>query len=66
MEYIKNADYEYITNKYHDPKNWNGNRMVRKDDIFDPSTGMDGDMIREEIPKRDKEISQLPHPVRKA
>lgn len=66
MEYIKTTDYDYITNKYHDPKNWNGNRMVRKDDIFDPSTGMDGDMVCEEIPKRDKEISHLPHPVRKA
>ncbi|MBQ3124651.1 MAG: hypothetical protein IJC09_04425 [Clostridia bacterium] len=66
MEYIKPQDYEYIMRKYHDPKIVNGNRMIRKDDIFDPSTGMDGDLIRSEILRRDKEFEHLPHPVRKA
>ena len=62
MEYIKTADYDYITNKYAK----NGNRFTRVDNIFAPETGMDGDLIRSEIVRRDKEISHLPHPVRKA
>ena len=62
MEYIKTADYDYITNKYAK----NGNRFTRVDNIFAPETGMDGDLIRSEIVRRDEEISHLPHPVRKA
>ncbi|MBR0360336.1 MAG: hypothetical protein IIX21_04410, partial [Clostridia bacterium] len=62
MEYIKDTDYDYIMNKYTD----NDNRFIRVDDIFAPETGMDGDLIKSEIARRDKEISHLPHPVRKA
>jgi len=60
MQYIKDSDYEYIMNKYHK------NRFSRKDDIFSENTGMDGDRIKEEILLRDKEITDLPHSVRKA
>ena len=68
MEYIKNKDYDYIMNKYHDASQpFDGHsRFIRKDDIFSDDTGMDGDKIREEIVRRDEEIKHLSHPVRKA
>ena len=68
MYYIKDRDYEYITTKYKDNRvvrQHNSNRFVRKDDIFSPDTGMDGDKIKEEILLRDKENEHLSHPVRK-
>ena len=68
MEYIKNKDYDYIMNKYHDSsKPFNSfERFIRRDEIFSDETGMDGDKIKEEIIRRDVEIKHLPHPVRKA
>ena len=60
MHYVTDSDYRYIMNKYHK------DRFARKDDIFSPETGMDGDKIKEEILLRDKDISHLPHSVRKA
>ncbi len=68
MEYIKNSDYDYIMNKYHDSsKPFNSNaRFIRRDEIFSDETGMDGEKIKEEILRRDQEISHLSHPVRKA
>jgi len=68
MEYIKNADYEYIMNKYHDQaKPFNSfSRFIRRDEIFDESTGLDGEFIKEEIMRRDEQIKDLSHPVRKA
>ena len=68
MEYIKNKDYDYIMNKYHNASQpFDGHsRFIRKDDIFSDDTGMDGDKIREEILRRDEEIKHLSHPVRKA
>ncbi|MBQ4527970.1 MAG: hypothetical protein II998_07855 [Clostridia bacterium] len=68
MEYIKNKDYDYIMNKYHDSsKPFNSfARFIRRDEIFLDETGMDGERIKEEIIKRDGEIKHLPHPVRKA
>lgn len=68
MDYIKNKDYEYIMNKYHDSsKPFNSFiRFIRRDEIFSPETGMDGEKIKEEIICRDKQIRHLPHPVRKA
>lgn len=70
MEYIKTEDYNYIMNKYHDasvskPIN-DALRFSRRDVIFSDETGMDGDKIREEFVRRDNEMSDLPHPVRKA
>lgn len=68
MEYIKNKDYDYIINKYHDASAPFDSfaRFIRRDEIFSPETGMDGDRIKEEIMRRDMEIKDLPHPVRKA
>ena len=66
MEYIKNKDYDYIMNKYHDSsKPFNSfERFIRRDEIFSDETGMDGDKIIEEIIGRDVEIKHLRHTVR--
>ncbi len=68
MEYIKNSDYEYIMNKYHDQsKPFNSfQRFMRRDEIFSDETGIDGEKIKENILLNDKEISDLPHSIRKA
>ena len=68
MKYINKQDYEYIMNKYHDTsKPFDGNaRFVRRDEIFSPDTGMDGNAIIEGILHQDAELSSLPHPIRKA
>ena len=71
MEYIKSKDYEYIMNKYHDSSKpfdslKNGGRFIRRDEIFDESTGLDGNFIKEEIMRLDAENEELSHPVRKA
>ena len=68
MEYIKDVDYEYISNKYHDTsKPFNSfARFIRRDEIFSVETGMDGDKIKENILLEDKKIEHLPHPIRKA
>lgn len=68
MEYIKNIDYEYIMNKYHnqsEPFN-SFNRFIRNDVIFDGSTGMDGEDIITGIRKQDDELKNFSHRVRKA
>ena len=68
MEYIKNCDYDYIINKYHDQsKPFNSHRrFIRHDAIFDKTTGMAGDDILAGIWAQDKALSALPHPIRKA
>lgn len=68
MEYIKEKDYDFIINKYHDStKPFNPfRRFVRRDEIFVEENGLDGEKILEELVKRDEEIKDLPHPVRKA
>ena len=68
MEYIKDVDYEYILNKYHDAsKPFNSfARFIRRDEIFSAETGMDGNEIKENILLEDKKIEHLPHPIRKA
>jgi len=68
MKYIKEQDYEYIINKYHDSnKPFDGHkRFVRRDEIFAPETGMDGEMIKEGILRQDEALKDLPHPIRKA
>lgn len=68
MEYIKNSDYEYIINKYHDAsKPFNSfARFIRNDNIFNPETGMDGEEIKREILKLCEENASLPHPIQKA
>jgi len=68
MEYIKEADYQYITNKYHDTtKPFDSfRRFIRRDEIFAEETGMDGEAIKEGILTQDKALTHLSHPVRKA
>ena len=60
MEYIKDVDYEYISNKYHDAsKPFNSfARFIRRDEIFSVETGMDGDKIKENILLEDKKIME--------
>lgn len=69
MYCIKDVDYEYILNKYHDTtKYFNTDRRFnyRRDEIFSNETGMDAEDIKNEILKKDEELSSLSHPVRKA
>lgn len=68
MEYVKNTDYDYIMNKYHDQsKPFDSfRRFIRRDEIFDCSSGMDADEIVECINKQDAKTENLSHPVRKA
>ena len=58
MEYIKDTDYDYIMNKYHDSsKHFDGHaRFIRRDELFSVETGMDGEEIKEEILHRDEEM----------
>ena len=68
MEYIKQQDYHYIMNKYHDQeKPFNSfNRFIRRDVIFDEVTGMDPDKIITGIWEQDNRLKDLSHPERKA
>lgn len=68
MEFIKPIDYEYIQNKYHDSKkSFDGfSRFIRRDEIFQAESGLDGDEIKRQILIEDEKIQGLPHPVRKA
>ena len=68
MQYIKDADYQYISNKYHDTtKPFNSlNRFIRHDEIFNPKTGMDGDEIINQLLILDESTANLPNPIRKA
>lgn len=65
---INNADKSYITQKYHDPKKeFNPHRrFIRRDEIFDSTSGMDPDAIIAGIWEQDALCKDLPHPVRKA
>ena len=68
MEYIREKDYDYIMNKYHrqDEPFDSFNRFVRNDGIFSSETGMDPEEIMKGIVEGDKEMENLPHPIRKA
>ncbi len=68
MEYIKDVDYQYISNKYHDTsKPFNAfARFIRRDEIFSTNTGMDANALKANILLEDKKIEHLPHPIRKA
>lgn len=69
MYYINDADYEYISNKYHDTKKFfdSDRRFTyRRDEIFSNDTGMDADAIKAGILENDKQHCDLPHPIRKA
>ena len=68
MQYIKDSNYEYIKNKYHDAsKPWDGHhRFIRKDDLFSADSGMFPDDILAGITKNDVLYAKLSHPIRKA
>jgi len=68
MKYIKDVDYNYIINKYHDTsKPFDPfKRFIRHDEVFDKSTGMDPIEMENEILKNDERIQHMPHPMRKA
>ena len=68
MMYIRDCDYAYMMNKYHDAdKPFDSfQRFIRRDEIFAPETGMHGDAIIEGIVAEDAKITHLPHHVRKA
>jgi len=68
MYYIKEEDYNYIKNKFHDcSKPFNPNqRFIRRDEIFSDETGLNGEEIKNGILERDKNFSNMLHPVRKA
>lgn len=68
MFYIKEKDYEFIANKYHDTKEpFNGIAWIgRNDAIFSQDTGMDADRMIEGIYANDKQYKTLSHAIRKA
>ena len=68
MKYINHTDYQYIMDKYHDvTKPFDGySRFIRRDEIFSDETGMDGQTIKEEVLRRDEEMGDQPHVLRKA
>ena len=68
MKYIRQCDFEYIINKYHDSsKPFDGHsRFIRRDGLFLPETGMSPEDILSGIWENDKQYEALPHPVRKA
>lgn len=68
MIYVKKCDYDYIMNKYHKQ---NGtfdsmSRFIRHDDIFEPTTGMEPELIIDGYMKLDEELVEMPHSIRKA
>lgn len=68
MYYINDSDSEYILNKHHSLSSDYDimNCFIRHDEIFDESTGMDGDEIIKGIREQDDKISHRPHSIRKA
>ncbi len=68
MKYIRQVDFEYIINKYHDTsKPFDGYaRFIRRDELFTPETGSAPDDIISGILKNDKSYQSLPHCIRKA
>ena len=68
MNYISDASYSYIINKYHDvSKPFNSrDRFTRNDSIFDSSTGLDPELIQPGILDNDRKYQNCPHSIRKA
>ena len=68
MEYIKECDYQYIMNKYHNQsKPFDSfRRFVRNDEIFDTESGMEADKIFAGLMQLDEKSGALSHPIRKA
>jgi len=68
MKYIRQSDFEYIINKYHDTSKPFDSfaRFIRRDELFAHETGMDPDDIISGIIENDQLYKALPHPIRKA
>ena len=67
MEYVKDRDYEYIMNKYHDAsKKESFNRFFANEKIFDASTGLSVKEIEHNIPIIEKMYENRPHSIIKA
>ena len=68
MQYIKDNDYQYIMNKYHDSsKPFDGHRrFIRRDEIFENMPGMDAEKVIEGAIEQDKLLENEPHCIRKA
>lgn len=68
MKYIRQGDFEYIINKYHDAsKTFDGHaRFIRRDELFTHETGMDPDHIISGIIENDELYKDLAHSIRKA
>ena len=63
MDYINEASYDYIMNKYKTSPNA---RFVRNDALFPEDSGRSAEEIMNLIRRQDEELSALSHPVRKA
>ena len=68
MKYIRQCDFEYIINKYHDAsKPFDGYaRFIRRDMLFTPEAGMAPEDILAGIWENDILYQDLPHSIRKA
>lgn len=68
MTCIHENDRQYILGKYHklDGTFDSHNRFIRNDEYFDSSSGMDGDVLVENLLLQDEQISRQPHAIRKA
>lgn len=68
MQYISEASYSYIMNKYHDAsKPFDTlSRFTRNDAIFDVSTGLDPELMQSGIMENDKLYRDRPNSIRKA
>lgn len=68
MKHIDPCNYDYIINKYHDTKKPFDpfRRFIRRDELFQKSSGDSPESILSGIWENDKKYSTLPHPIRKA
>ena len=71
--YISRRDLDYIRNKHHNlekpyfgNKHAGGTRFVCNPEIFDPSTGIDPELMVEGLKKNDLKYEKLSHKIRKA
>lgn len=69
MEYVKQSDYDYIINKYHDitkPLESSSGRFMRHDAVFNEQNGMDGEVLLQGLREQDALLEKEFHCLRKA
>ena len=69
MKYIKDADYNYIMNKYHDaskPFDPFKHLYTNHEEFYDVNTGLSTAEIEKGIMENDKQYKYEPHSIRKA